>query len=150
MRYLSQLLFGSIFGLGLAIAGMTSPQKVLAFLDVAGAWDPSLLFVLGGAVILAAISFRSILKRSEPLLDSKFHFTPSTEITKSLISGSVLFGIGWGICGYCPGPAVALLAVPSNPETIPVLVGLVVGIGLSLLVDKSRANPAKSSVVLEH
>ena len=139
MRHLSQLLLGAIFGFGLAVAGMISPLKVLAFLDFSGNWDPSLLFVLGGAVVLAALSFRQILKRSRPLLDSEFHFTPSTQITKSLIIGSALFGIGWGISGYCPGPAVALLAVPSNRETLPVLLGLGSGIALSLLVDRLLA-----------
>lgn len=138
MRFVSQFVFGLLFGLGLAMAEMTSPQKVLAFLDVSGAWDPSLLFVLGGAVVLAAIAFHRILKRRRPVLDTDFHLTPSTKITGSLVLGSALFGVGWGIAGYCPGPAVALLAVPANPETLPVLGGLIAGLGLSVLLEESR------------
>jgi len=138
MRFVSQLVFGLLFGVGLAVAGMTSPQKVLAFLDVGGAWDPSLLFVLGGAVVLAAVAFHRILKRRRPILDTEFHLTPATKVTSSLVLGSALFGVGWGIAGYCPGPAVALLAVPGNPETLPVLGGLLAGTGLSVWFDSKR------------
>jgi len=108
------LLSGLLFGVGLALAGMTHPEKVLGFLDVTGLWDASLLFVLGGAVIVTAIGFHFILKKSSPILDTQFHLPVKTKIDRSLIIGSVLFGIGWGISGYCPGPAIALLAAPGN------------------------------------
>lgn len=107
------LLTGLLFGFGLALAGMTQPEKVLGFLDVAGQWDPSLLFVLGGAVGVTAISFRFILRRKTPLLDVRYYFSEKMAIDRSLIVGAALFGIGWGIGGYCPGPAVTLLAAPS-------------------------------------
>lgn len=107
------LLTGVLFGFGLALAGMTQPEKVLGFLDVAGQWDPSLLFVLGGAVGVTVISFRFILRRKTPLLDVRYYFSEKMAIDHSLIVGAVLFGIGWGIGGYCPGPAVTLLAAPS-------------------------------------
>ncbi|HEY3433584.1 MAG TPA: DUF6691 family protein [Rhodocyclaceae bacterium] len=133
MRYAIQLLSGLIFGLGLALAGMTSPQKVLAFLDIAGDWNPALLFVLGGAVITAAIAFRWILKRDHPLLDTRFHLSKVTEPDVGLVLGSVIFGIGWGISGYCPGPGIALLAVPKNPEALLFLTGLLVGFAADYL-----------------
>ena len=107
------LLTGLIFGFGLALSGMTQPEKVLGFLDVAGVWDPSLLFVLGGAVGVTIITFRFILRRKTPLLDVRYYFSEKMNIDASLIIGAALFGIGWGIGGYCPGPAVTLLASPS-------------------------------------
>lgn len=107
------LLTGLLIGFGLALAGMTQPEKVLGFLDVAGQWDPSLLFVLGGAVGVTVISFRFILRRKTPLLNVRYYFSEKMAIDRSLIVGAALFGIGWGIGGYCPGPAVTLLAAPS-------------------------------------
>jgi uncharacterized membrane protein YedE/YeeE len=107
------LLTGLLFGFGLALAGMTQPEKVLGFLDVAGRWDPSLLFVLGGAVGVTVVSFHFILRRKTPLLDTRYYFSEKMNIDRSLILGAALFGIGWGIGGYCPGPAVTLLAAPS-------------------------------------
>lgn len=112
-RHIVGLLTGLIFGFGLALSGMTQPETVLGFLDVAGRWNPSLLFVLGGAVGVTAISFRFILRRKKPVLDSRYYFSDETHIDRSLVSGAVLFGVGWGIGGYCPGPAVTLIAAPS-------------------------------------
>jgi uncharacterized membrane protein YedE/YeeE len=130
-KYLSSLLAGLLFGLGLALAQMTDPAKVLGFLDVAGgaAWDPSLLFVLGGAVGLAALGFRLILAGRRPLFDSSFHLPTRRAIDAPLLLGSVLFGIGWGIGGYCPGPAIAQLAAPSG-ETWIFLPAMLLGIWL--------------------
>jgi uncharacterized membrane protein YedE/YeeE len=139
MRYLFQLISGLVFGVGLALAGMTSPQKVLAFLDVSGSWDPALLFVLGGAVVTAAIGFHWILKRRKPLFDQRFHLNPASKPDRALLLGSVLFGIGWGISGYCPGPAIALLAVPGNPESAIFLSGLASGIFLHFLFARQKA-----------
>jgi uncharacterized membrane protein YedE/YeeE len=138
MRYLTQLLSGLIFGFGLALAGMTSPQKVLAFLDVSNQWDPSLLVVLGSAVAIAAVAFRWTLKRSRPVLESQFHVGGIEGIDRGLIAGSAIFGIGWGIGGYCPGPAVALLAVPLNPEAPIFLGGLLAGIVAYVLLKQAN------------
>lgn len=104
---------GLIFGFGLALSGMTHPEKVLGFLDVAERWDPSLLFVLGGAVGVTAIAFRFVLKLESPLFAPAFRLPQTHSIDKPLIIGSALFGAGWGISGYCPGPAIALLAAPN-------------------------------------
>jgi len=105
---------GVLFGFGLALSRMTHPQKVLAFLDLAGSWDPSLAFVMAGAVTVAALGFRSVQRRARPWLDERFHVTRRIGIDRQLLIGAGLFGIGWGIGGYCPGPAIALLAAPNH------------------------------------
>lgn len=118
---------GVLFGLGLAISGMTNPAKVLAFLDISGRWDPSLLFVLGGAVAITAGATRLVLRRATPVLDDAFHISSRNTIDPSLIFGAAIFGVGWGISGYCPGPGVALLASPTW-ETWAFLPAMLVGI----------------------
>ncbi|HEX5393215.1 MAG TPA: DUF6691 family protein [Rhodocyclaceae bacterium] len=136
MQFAIQVLSGLLFGLGLAIAGMTSPQKVLAFLDLAGHWDPSLLLVLGSAVTVSAIAFRLATRRAAPILATSFPIPARQNADWALLIGASLFGVGWGISGYCPGPAIALLAVPANPETWTFLLGLAVGY---LLLATARA-----------
>jgi uncharacterized membrane protein YedE/YeeE len=115
MNNVVTLAVGIIFGFGLALSGMTHPEKVLGFLDVAGTWDASLMFVLGGAVGVTLITFRVIRRLDKPVLAEEFLLTNARHIDAPLIIGSALFGIGWGISGYCPGPAIALLAA-SNGE----------------------------------
>ncbi|MFZ6769966.1 DUF6691 family protein [Undibacterium sp. Di26W] len=110
---LSSLVTGLLFGLGLAISGMTDPGQVLDFLDLAGNWNPGLLFVLGAAVGVTVIAFRWILRRNKPLFSDHFNLPTLTAIDSNLVVGSIIFGIGWGISGYCPGPAIASLASPS-------------------------------------
>jgi len=99
------LLSGFIFGLGLVVSGMSNPAKVLNFLDVAGAWDPSLLFVLGGATVTTFFGYRLVWRRERPLSDVAFQIPTRRDISPRLIAGSVLFGLGWGASGFCPGPA---------------------------------------------
>tara|TARA_R110000824_G_scaffold208405_5_gene394043 strand:+ start:2793 stop:3212 length:420 start_codon:yes stop_codon:yes gene_type:complete len=106
---------GLIFGLGLAISGMTDPARVLGFLDVAGAWDPTLMFVLGGAVVTTFIGYRLVFKRSAPLLGGVFQLPTKKELDGKLLGGAALFGIGWGLSGYCPGPAIASIGGISLP-----------------------------------
>lgn len=101
---------GLIFSLGLGLSGMTNPKNVLGFLDIFGDWNPSLIFVMIGAISVHFILFRFIMKREAPLLSHKWHVPTKHEITPSLILGSSLFGIGWGLAGYCPGPALVSLA----------------------------------------
>ena len=113
MRNLASLLAGLTFGFGLALSGMTHPDKVLNFLDVTGTWDASLLFVLGGAVGVTLLTFRLILRQRKPLLEERFFITDEVRIDKPLLLGAALFGIGWGISGYCPGPIIALIASPN-------------------------------------
>ena len=120
------LLSGALFGWGLAVAGMTDPNKVLAFLDVTGDWDPSLLGVMGAAVVLCFFGFCLILKRQRPLWDTCFALPWRTDIDGHLIGGSVLFGLGWGLAGYCPAPALASVGF-GNTEAAWFLPAMLVG-----------------------
>ena len=110
---LAALASGAIFGLGLSISGMTDPQRVLGFLDVAGDFDPTLAFVLAGAVATTAILFRFVLRRPSPLFGDRFALPARTDLDARLLVGAGLFGVGWGIAGYCPGPALAVLGAAS-------------------------------------
>lgn len=100
---------GLLFGLGLALSQMTDPARVLGFLDLAGIWDPTLIFVLGGAVGITVVTFRFILRRANPYFAPAFRLPTKTDIDRPLIVGAGLFGIGWGIAGYCPGPGITAL-----------------------------------------
>lgn len=115
------LLAGIIFGLGLALSQIIDPNKVLNFLDITGDWDPSLAFVMLGALGVTILSFRFILKRSAPLLDSGFHVSKQAIINRPLLLGAGFFGIGWGMTGYCPGPAVASLGLFSVEGSVMVI-----------------------------
>lgn len=106
---ISALLAGALFGLGLAVSGMVNPNKVLGFLDVAGDWDPSLLLVMVGAVFTTTLAYHFILRQKHPVFDRQFHLPTRQDIDRRLLIGAMLFGIGWGLSGYCPGPAVASL-----------------------------------------
>jgi uncharacterized membrane protein YedE/YeeE len=112
-RALAALAAGTLFGLGLAVAQMIDPRKVLGFLDVTGALDPSLLVVLGAAVAVALPGFQLPRRRRTPWLDTRFHPPERRAIDAPLLAGAALFGIGWGLAGYCPGPAIAALAFGS-------------------------------------
>jgi uncharacterized membrane protein YedE/YeeE len=110
-RSFAALLAGLIFGLGLVVSHMIDPAKVLGFLDIAGSWDPSLAFVMIGAIPVAAIGFRATRARRAPVLDIEFHGPGRTRVDARLVIGSALFGVGWGLVGYCPGPALTALAL---------------------------------------
>lgn len=110
MKALSALLCGVLFGFGLALSGMTDTAKVLGFLDLFGNWLPDLVFVMGGAVCVTLVAFRFVLRRPRPVLDASFHLPGRSDIDPRLVSGAMLFGVGWGLYGYCPGPALAALA----------------------------------------
>ena len=110
---LAALAAGALFGIGLAMSGMTDPRRVLGFLDLAGDFDPALLFVLGGAVATSMLLFRLVLRRGSPVLASQFHLSSLARVDRKLLGGAALFGIGWGIAGYCPGPALAGLGIAS-------------------------------------
>jgi uncharacterized protein len=109
-RQLVALAVGVVFGAGLLLSGMTQPAKVLAFLDWTGAWDPSLMFVMGSAIPVYAIGYRLALRRTRPLLAGAFVLPTRSALDARLLGGAALFGIGWGISGYCPGPAIVSLA----------------------------------------
>lgn len=128
-RNLAALVCGMVFGLGLSLAQMTNPEKVLNFLDISGTWDPSLLLVLGAAVLVAVLAFRLVLQRGAPLWDHTFHMPVPRMVDRPLVIGSALFGIGWGFSGYCPGPAIASIGF-GNPEALWVVPSIIAGAAL--------------------
>ncbi|RUM96108.1 YeeE/YedE family protein [Pseudaminobacter arsenicus] len=109
MSFIVNLLLGLLFGVGLVISGMADPAKVLNFLDLAGTWDPSLAFVMGGAVIVAFFGYRVVLGRKRPLLAPDFQLPKRSAIDGRLVAGAAIFGLGWGLGGFCPGPALTSL-----------------------------------------
>ena len=112
MRLLAALISGLLFGAGIAISGMINPAKVLNFFDVAGTWDPSLIFVMGGGLIVALIGYRFVFASSpRPLFDTQFHLPTSKSIDTPLIAGAAVFGIGWGLSGFCPGGSIPALGL---------------------------------------
>lgn len=125
-RYSAALAAGILFGLGLTISGMVYPSKVLGFLDVAGTWDPSLLLVLGGAVVTTFYGYRWVLRRSTPLFETRFRIPETGAIDRRLVIGAILFGLGWGLVGYCPGPAIAALVLNTG-ISVPFLIAMVFG-----------------------
>ncbi|WP_339119400.1 DUF6691 family protein [Halomonas sp. BMC6] len=119
-------LAGMLFGLGLAISGMTDPARVLGFLDIAGAWDPTLIFVLGAAVGTTFVGYRSVFARGTPLFSTQFQLPTKQELDAKLLGGAALFGVGWGLSGYCPGPAIASIGGLTLP-LLALLAAMVVG-----------------------
>lgn len=130
MRLLSALLIGLIFGIGIATSGMINPAKVLNFFDLAGAWDPSLAFVMGGALAVAIPGYRLILARKAPRFEPKFQLPDTSLIDVKLVAGSAIFGIGWGIAGFCPGGALPALGT-LRPEALAVVAALIGGLFLA-------------------
>lgn len=110
MKVLIALLAGLLFGAGLVLGGMTRPEVVLGFLDAFGRWNPQLVFVMGGAVATTALGYAILRRRARPAFDAQFHWPTRRSLDPRLLGGAALFGIGWGIAGYCPGPALASLA----------------------------------------
>lgn len=131
---------GLLFGAGLALAGMTNPNKVLNFLDVTRGWDPSLALVMAAAIPLAALAFWIGRRRSRPLLDLSFVRPGKTQIEPVLLVGSALFGLGWGLGGYCPGPAIASLSHPNAS-----LIGFLLAMGVGLLLSAAITRPTRQS-----
>jgi hypothetical protein len=138
MPFLIALIAGSLFGLGLAVSGMMNPAKVLSFLDVTGNWDPSLMLVMGGAVALTVPGFWLILKRPAPFLDRKFYMPDATVIDKPLLAGAALFGLGWGMVGLCPGPAIAGLST-GEPRLALFVVAMLAGYQLMSFIERRSA-----------
>ena len=127
------LLSGALFGLGLAVSGMANPTKVIGFLDVAGDWDPTLAFVMGGAILVAGPAFGLIFRRRRPVLADDFDLPAKKEVDARLLGGSALFGIGWGLSGFCPGPAVVALVPALASGIVPVFafgVAMVAGMAI--------------------
>lgn len=134
MHLLTALLSGLLFALGLGVAGMTQPQKVIGFLDIAGAWDPSLAFVMVGAIAVYALGLPFVTRRRGPLFAAKFELPSRRDITPRLVVGAGLFGAGWGLAGYCPGPALTTL-VTSTPKIFVFVGAMLAGMVLFRFVD---------------
>lgn len=111
MTFLTALLSGLVFGFGLILSGMANPAKVLGFLDLAGRWDPSLAFVMAGAIAVGAVAFFIARKRTASFLGGAMHLPTARDIDRRLVAGSVIFGIGWGLGGFCPGPGLVALGM---------------------------------------
>ena len=131
-RAVFALLAGLLFGTGIAVSGMIDPAKVLNFFDVAGTWDPSLAFVMGGAVAVTAIGYRLVLRRPGPLLDTTFHLPTARRIDGPLLAGSAVFGIGWGITGFCPGGSIPALGLGETSAFV-FVAAMATGIALARL-----------------
>ena len=142
-RNLSGLVVGLVLGLGLTIAEMTNPAKVLAFLDVSGDWNPSLAFVMGSALIVTAIGYRVAWRYPRPLFDSQFHVPQNRVIDARLAIGALMFGAGWGLVGLCPGPAIAALTIGGTPAAI-FLGSMIVGMAIHHFLTRSRNNQTTS------
>lgn len=134
---LAALLSGVVFGAGLALSGMTSPARVLGFLDVSGDWDPTLLFVMGGALAVATPGFAGVLRWSHPLIAEGFRLPARTDLDAPLIVGAAVFGIGWGLAGLCPGPAIAGL-VTGSPGVMAFVTAMCAGQWLAWLWERRR------------
>ncbi len=122
MAIIAQFLIGLIFGLGLVLSGMSDPARVLNFLDLAGigsgSWDPSLAFVMAGAVAVTFVGYQWVLKRPAPLFGEKFHLPTSRELDVRIVAGPAIFGLGWGLAGFCPGPALTALGFGARAAAI--------------------------------
>ena len=129
---------GLVFGIGLTLAQMTNPAKVLAFLDLFGAWDPSLALVMGGAVVVTFCGFRLLRARTAPICDTAMHWPSATAIDARLIGGAALFGLGWGLVGLCPGPAIASLGIAPQRSGL-FVVAMLIGMALARWLGKRRA-----------
>ncbi|MDF1608739.1 YeeE/YedE family protein [Hoeflea sp. YIM 152468] len=137
-------IIGAIFGVGIAISGMANPAKVLNFFDVAGSWDPSLIFVMAGALVTTALGYILVFgTRKRPMFDAEFHLPVNKTIDARLIAGSATFGIGWGIAGFCPGGAIPALGF-GGVAAIAFVGAMIIGIVLARTLDTLRHKPAKA------
>jgi uncharacterized protein len=135
---------GTLFGIGLAISGMTKPSKVAGFLDLAGAWDASLMFVMIGAIAIHFVAHKLVLRRSSPLFDTKFHLPSRKDLDPRLLGGAVLFGIGWGLGGFCPGPGLVSAASGSSSALV-FVVGLTIGLLIEHATARAMTRPAPAA-----
>lgn len=135
MNILMALITGLVFGIGLIVSGMTNPAKVLGFLDLAGRWDPSLALVMAGAILVALPAFRVAARRRQSLLGEPMQLPTATRIDRRLVLGSLAFGAGWGLAGFCPGPALASLATGAVQPLI-FCAAMLAGMGIFELIER--------------
>ncbi|WOR14430.1 DUF6691 family protein [Hyphomonas sp. FCG-A18] len=142
-RNFSALIAGLVFGLGLTISEMVNPAKVLAFLDLFGNWDPSLAFVMGGALIVTAIGYRLVWSRERPVFADRFQVPGNRDVDTRLAVGAILFGMGWGLVGLCPGPAIAALTF-GGPALYVFLAAMAAGMVIFELIERLGNRPASA------
>ena len=135
MQRIFEFVIGLIFGLGLILSGMSNPGKVLGFLDLAGHWDPSLAFVMGGAILVGLVAFQVARKRTQTFLGGALKLPTAKDLDKRLVFGSLTFGVGWGLAGFCPGPALVSLGSGESKALI-FVVAMVVGMGIFELINR--------------
>jgi uncharacterized membrane protein YedE/YeeE len=138
---LSEFIVGLLFGWGLLISGMTDPGKVLGFLDLAGSWDPSLALVMGGAIAVGFFAFGTAKKRTRSFLGGALHLPTSRDIDKRLLLGALLFGAGWGLAGFCPGPGIVSMAA-GEPKAAVFVVAMLAGMLVFEWIDRLGRRPA--------
>jgi uncharacterized membrane protein YedE/YeeE len=144
LHRVTEFAVGLLFGLGLLLSGMTDPGKVLGFLDLFGAWDPSLALVMGGAILVGFIAFALAKKRTTTFLGGVLRLPTSTQMDKPLVIGSLLFGAGWGLAGFCPGPAVVSMA-DGQPKALVFVLAMLVGMVGFELMDRFIHAPRKAT-----
>ena len=137
MLNLSSLLAGLVFGLGLIVSGMANPAKVIGFLDLAGRWDPSLALVMAGAIAVGAIAFTLARTRSASFLDAPMRLSTDKRIDRRLLAGALVFGVGWGIAGFCPGPALVAIGMGSAKAVV-FVVAMLAGMGIFQFAEHRR------------
>jgi uncharacterized protein len=137
MAIFTSFIAGLIFGLGLILSGMTNPKKIIDFLDISGQWDPSLLFVMLGALAVSVMAFRFARKRAKTYLDLDLQLPSARQIDRKLVIGSITFGAGWGIAGYCPGPAMTSLLTGQLEPAVFVL-AVLAGMGIHAWIESKR------------
>lgn len=143
MRFVLTYLIGLIFGMGIVLGGMANPAKVLNFFDIAGTWDPSLMFVMGGALAVTALGYRFVLRQPTPRMADVFHLPTLRAIDTRLVAGSAAFGLGWGLAGFCPGGALPAIGT-GNTSVLTFVVAMVAGILAAKAVQARIAAPQKA------
>ena len=141
MTIFASWLAGVIFGLGLIVSGMADPAKVLGFLDLAGAWDPSLAFVMAGAISVAAVAFAVARKRTVSFLGAAMNLLKTRRIDRRLVAGSLMFGSGWGVAGFCPGPGLVALGM-GEIKALVFVVAMLAGMGLYEVLERRKQRHA--------
>ena len=144
MHRFSEFLVGLLFGWGLLISGMTDPGKVIGFLDLAGLWDPSLAFVMGGAILVGLMAFAVAKQRTRSFLGGALSLPKSTVIDRRLVMGSLTFGVGWGLAGFCPGPGLVALGMGS-PNAVVFVAAMLAGMVIFELLEKRRTSVQKAT-----
>lgn len=141
MVTLASVLAGLVFGLGLIVSGMANPAKVLGFLDLTGPWDPSLAFVMAGAIAVGAVAFAVANMRTASLLGVTMQLPSGQRLDRRLMVGSALFGVGWGVAGFCPGPALVALGMGEGKALV-FVIAMLVGMGVFELIERGRQAPS--------